>query len=104
VPAQPVERDKPPVGTNWVHEIKHDGYRLLVHRDGAEVVLFSRNGSNLSEQFPAIVAAALRLNAQRFLIDGEAVVLGPDGLSRSTNCAGVRAVGPRSFTRLICWS
>ena len=42
VPAQPVERDKPPPGADWVHEIKHDGYRLIVRRDGATVRLFTR--------------------------------------------------------------
>src|SRR5579864_1709733 len=82
VPAQPVERDKPPSGADWVHEIKHDGYRLLVHRDGADVRLLTRNGSNLAGRFPAIVAAALKLKAERFIIDGEAVVLGPDGLAQ----------------------
>src|ERR1700675_3536127 len=82
VPAQPVERSKPPAGSDWVHEIKHDGHRGLVHRDGVEVRLFSRNGSNLAGRFPAIVAAALKLRAERFIIDGEAVVLGPDGLSQ----------------------
>jgi hypothetical protein len=35
VPAQPVERDKPPTGAEWIHEIKHDGYRMIVRRDTA---------------------------------------------------------------------
>jgi ATP-dependent DNA ligase len=34
VPAQPVKASKPPSGTDWVHEIKHDGYRMIVRRDG----------------------------------------------------------------------
>jgi ATP-dependent DNA ligase len=34
VPAQPVKTPKPAVGTDWVHEIKHDGYRIIVRRDG----------------------------------------------------------------------
>jgi ATP-dependent DNA ligase len=42
-PAQPVLRLKPPAGTDWVHEIKHDGYRMIVHRDGPTVRLYSRN-------------------------------------------------------------
>ena len=37
VPAQPVERDKPPTRADWVHEIKHDGYRMLVRRDGEHI-------------------------------------------------------------------
>jgi ATP-dependent DNA ligase len=43
VPAQPVKASKPPVGTDWAHEIKHDGYRMIVHRDGPIVRLYSRN-------------------------------------------------------------
>jgi bifunctional non-homologous end joining protein LigD len=38
-----VEREKPPTGPGWVHEIKHDGYRLIVRRDGAMVRLWTRN-------------------------------------------------------------
>src|SRR6516165_11968182 len=37
VPAQPVEREKPPVGAEWVHEIKHDGYRMIVRKEGDNV-------------------------------------------------------------------
>jgi hypothetical protein len=51
-------------------------------QDGDAVRLFSRNGSNLASRFPAIMAAALKLKAERFIIDGEAVVPGPPGLSR----------------------
>ena len=58
VPAQPVERDKPPVGAGWDHEIKHDGIRLLVRRDGTSVRLFTRKGNDWSDRFPAISAAA----------------------------------------------
>jgi ATP-dependent DNA ligase len=35
-PAQPVKAPKPPVDTDWVHEIKHDGYQLIVRRDGPQ--------------------------------------------------------------------
>jgi ATP-dependent DNA ligase len=63
----------------WVHEIKHDGYRLLVRRDGARVRCFTRGGHDWADRFPAIVDAALRLNAQSFLIDGEAVIARDDG-------------------------
>src|SRR6266851_2483453 len=82
VPAQPVERDKPPPGADWVHEIKHDGYRLIVRRDGVTVRLFTRNAYDWTVRLPAIAAAAGRIKAKSFTIDGEAVVLGPDGLSR----------------------
>jgi bifunctional non-homologous end joining protein LigD len=82
VPAQPVERDKPPAGAGWAHEIKHDGYRLIVRKHGAAVRLFTRKGHDWSGRFPAISGAAERLKASTFTIDGEAVVVGPDGLSR----------------------
>src|SRR5262249_4431903 len=82
VPARPVLASKPPSGPDWVHEIKHDGYRLIVHRDGPTVRLYTRNANDLTARLQAIAAAAERIKAKSFTIDGEAVVLGPDGLSR----------------------
>jgi bifunctional non-homologous end joining protein LigD len=81
VPAQPVKAWKPPSGPDWVHEIKHDGYRIIVRRDGPTVRLYSRNGNNWTSRLSAIATAARRIKAKSFTIDGEAVVLGPDGLS-----------------------
>ena len=43
MPAQPVLASKPPSSADWVHEIKHDGYRMIVRRDGPTVRLYSRN-------------------------------------------------------------
>jgi hypothetical protein len=43
-PCIPILAHKPPAGPQWVHEIKHDGYRLLVRRDGERVRLFTRRG------------------------------------------------------------
>ena len=54
-----------------VQEIKHDGYRLLVHRDGSCVRCFTRNGHDWADRFPA--------KARSFLIDGEAVIARDDG-------------------------
>ena len=65
----------------WIHEIKHDGYRLIVQRDGKRVRLFTRNGHDWSDRFPRIVEAALRNRNSSFVIDGEAVLLGVDGRS-----------------------
>ena len=63
------------------HEIKHDGYRLIVQRDGKRVRLFTRNGHDWSGRFPLITEAALRNRNTSFVIDGEAVLLGVDGIS-----------------------
>jgi bifunctional non-homologous end joining protein LigD len=82
IPAQPVAASRPPTGVDWVHEIKHDGYRMMVRRDGPIVRLYSRNAYDWTARLPAIAAAADRIKAKSFTIDGEAVVLGPDGLSK----------------------
>src|SRR5258705_3705102 len=81
VPAQPVKASKPPSGPDWVHEIKHDGNRLIVRRDGPIVRLYTRNAYDWTARLPAIAAAAGRIKAKSFTIDGEAVVVGADGLS-----------------------
>jgi ATP-dependent DNA ligase len=81
VPAQPVQRDAPPSGADWVHEIKHDGYRMIVRRDGDSVRLYSRNAIDWTDRLPAIAKGAALLKARSFTIDGEAVVVGPNGLT-----------------------
>jgi len=76
----PTKGDTVPTGPDWIHEIKYDGYRLLVIRDGARVRLLSRSGLDWTKRFPWIAEAALQNRQTRFVIDGEAVVLG-DGIS-----------------------
>jgi bifunctional non-homologous end joining protein LigD len=78
-PCQPSKVARPPSGPLWVHEIKHDGYRLIVRRDGPRVRCFTCGGHDWASRFPAIVDAALRVKAQSFLIDGEAVIARDDG-------------------------
>jgi ATP-dependent DNA ligase len=68
-----------PAGPDWIHEIKHDGYRLIVQRDGNRVRLFTRGGYDWSDRFPLITEAAKRLSTPSFVIDGEAVWLDADG-------------------------
>ena len=80
-PCLPSKATRPPSGSLWVHEIKHDGYRLMVRRDGLRVRCFTRNGNNWADRFPSIVEAAARLEAHSFLIDGEVVSAGEDGMS-----------------------
>ncbi|MDN4988840.1 DNA ligase [Bradyrhizobium sp. WYCCWR 13022] len=70
-----------PVGPDWLHEIKYDGYRLRLERNGSQVRLITGNGHNWTDRFPWIVQAALRNREQQFIVDGEAVVLGVDGVS-----------------------
>jgi bifunctional non-homologous end joining protein LigD len=65
-----------------VHEIKHDGYRLIVRRDGEAVRPLTRRGHDWTDRYPAIAAAAGKLRARSFTMDGEAVVVGVDGVAR----------------------
>jgi bifunctional non-homologous end joining protein LigD len=80
-PCIPTRAVKPPAGRDWVHEIKHDGYRLQVRRVGDHVRLFTRRGYDSSSRYPAIAVTATLLRAKSFTLDGEAVVCGPDGVA-----------------------
>jgi bifunctional non-homologous end joining protein LigD len=80
-PCIPTVADRPPIGPGWCFEIKYDGYRLEVWRDGERVRLFTRRGFDWTERYPWIVQAARRLPVARFLIDGEVVVSGEDGVA-----------------------
>src|SRR5262245_61663580 len=79
-PCLPSPAAKPPAGAGWLHEIKHDGFRMLVRRDAGGVRLFTRNGHDWTGRFPLIARAALSLKAAWFLIDGEAVACDDNGL------------------------
>jgi ATP-dependent DNA ligase len=57
----------------WLHEIKHDGFRVIARKHGARVRLYSRPGNDLTDRFPLIVDALARLRSRSCIIDGEAV-------------------------------
>jgi bifunctional non-homologous end joining protein LigD len=80
-PCIPTRGTRVPNRPEWLHEIKHDGYRLIVQREGKRVRLFTRNGYDWSHRFPLIAEAALRNRQSSFVIAGEAVLLGVDGRS-----------------------
>lgn len=70
-----------PSGPEWFHEIKYDGYRLRLERDGNRVRLFTKGGHDWTERYPWIVESALRIRQKQFVLDGEAIVRGVDGYS-----------------------
>src|ERR671913_1822145 len=80
VPCQPTLASKVPVGDGWIHELKHDGFRILALKDGNTVRLWSRNGRDWSSQFVAITEAMRALPFKRVMLDGEAVAHCLDGL------------------------
>ena len=56
-PCLPSPADRPPSGANWIHEIKHDGYRLMARRDPVGIRLITRRGNDWSDRFPLVVEA-----------------------------------------------
>jgi bifunctional non-homologous end joining protein LigD len=78
-PCIPTQADRPPSGPGWVHEIKHDGYRIIARRDGAGVRLLTRNGHDFSERYPGVAAAVERLHCRSCVIDGEVTIVDEDG-------------------------
>jgi bifunctional non-homologous end joining protein LigD len=77
----PTRGIKVPDRPEWIHEVKYDGYRLRVERDGEHVRLITRSGYNWTKRYPWIVEAALTNRHKQFVLDGEAVILGVDGIS-----------------------
>ena len=80
-PCLPTNAPQPPSGSMWLHEIKHDGFRVIARKDSTRVKLYSRPGNDLTERFPLIVEPLSRLRARTCIIDGEAVVCGDDGIA-----------------------
>jgi bifunctional non-homologous end joining protein LigD len=80
-PCLPSAAECPPSGPEWVHEIKHDGYRLMARRDLVGIRLLTRKGHDWADHYPAIVEAVKALRARSCLIDGEAVVCDEHGLA-----------------------
>ena len=78
-PCLPTRAKVAPRGSVWIHEIKHDGYRLMVRRTPEGVRVRTRRGYDWTDRFPQIVEAANRLRATSFVLDGQGVILRPDG-------------------------
>jgi bifunctional non-homologous end joining protein LigD len=80
-PCLPHAADAPPAGPGWIHEIKHDGFRILAHRQGRAVRLVTRSGHDLAGRYPVIVDALRGLPVESCIVDGEAIVVDEEGLS-----------------------
>ena len=68
-----------PEGDDWIYELKFDGYRALIIKDKRRVEIRSRKNKVLTEMYPGIAAAGLRLNANQAVVDGEIVALDAKG-------------------------
>jgi bifunctional non-homologous end joining protein LigD len=80
-PCLPSPAKAPPSGPGWLHEIKHDGFRILARRDSAGVRLITRAGNDFSRRFPFTAMAVGKLPVRSCLIDGEAIVCDDNGLA-----------------------
>ena len=77
VPSAPVLKKSPPVGPEWLHEVKHDGWRSRLHRSPAGAFVLSRNGKDISGRF-AVIRNALR-NLPPCIVDAEIIGCDADG-------------------------
>jgi bifunctional non-homologous end joining protein LigD len=80
-PCVPRPAKLPPAGPGWIHEIKHDGFRIIAHRSGDRVQLVTRAGNNFASRFPLIAAAIAALPVRSCAVDGEAIVCDKGGLA-----------------------
>jgi bifunctional non-homologous end joining protein LigD len=77
-PCRPILANRLPDGPGWVHELKHDGYRLQIHVKDGRARLYTMNGNNWSDRYPRIIEAAAKIKGAAIL-DAEVVCLGDDG-------------------------
>ena len=80
-PCLPVPAKEPPIGPEWLIEIKHDGFRVIARKEGKRVRLYSRPGNDLTYRFALIAEALLQLRSRSCIIDGEAVACDDNGLA-----------------------
>jgi bifunctional non-homologous end joining protein LigD len=82
-PCLPTKVHTLPSGGLWLNEIKHDGFRIIARKTGAQVRLYSRPGNDLTRRFPLIVETLARLRSHSCIIDGEAVACDDNGVASS---------------------
>jgi bifunctional non-homologous end joining protein LigD len=80
-PCLPTKADTLPSGGLWIHEIKHDGFRVIARKNGPRVRLYSRPGNDLTDRFPLIVETLANLRTRSCIIDGEAVACDENGVA-----------------------
>jgi bifunctional non-homologous end joining protein LigD len=79
VPSAPVLRTEPPTGPEWLHEVKHDGWRAQLQLKDGKATVYGKNGGDLTRRFRAIAAAVERLPATSAIVDAELVACNADG-------------------------
>src|SRR3954454_13380882 len=77
----PSPAPKPPAGPNWIHEIKHDGFRLMARRDPVGIRLITRRGNDWTTRYALVAEALNHLKVRSCLIDGEVVCCDERGVA-----------------------
>jgi bifunctional non-homologous end joining protein LigD len=80
-PCLPTLADAVPSGPQWVHEIKHDGFRFICRRGRDDLRIYSRRGHDWTDRVPAIARALALLPVASVTIDGEGVACGANGVT-----------------------
>jgi len=102
LPCLPRSAKEPPSGPDWIHEIKHDGFRILARREASRVRLYTRNGYDFTARFPKIAATVETLPVRSCMLDGEAIVVDERGSRCSKRYAIGRTIMPPSYVPSIC--
>ena len=99
-----------PGGDGWQFEPKWDGFRTLVFRDGAEVLLQSRDEKPMNRYFPELIAPLAAGLPERCVVDGEIVIVGADGLDLEAlllrihpAASGVKLLAAQSPASFVAW-
>jgi bifunctional non-homologous end joining protein LigD len=79
-PCLPTLSKQQPAGPNWVYELNHDGYRLLVRKAGTDVRVYTKRGADFTDRCPHLVEAARKLRAVSALLDGEGIAYDQIGM------------------------
>jgi bifunctional non-homologous end joining protein LigD len=94
--------DKP----NWIHEIKHDGFRLMARREPVGIRLITRRGNDWTPRYPLMAEAVNHLEVRSCLIDGEVVCCDENGLAAFQLLRHRRRMSQRRHSSMpsTCWS
>jgi len=91
--------DNVPVGPDWIHEIKYDGYRTLARIDEGDVQLLTRTGRDWTEKYGPVSEALRKLDVKRALLDGEIAWIDDQG--RSDFQGLQQALSSRDYSRIV---
>jgi len=96
--------DQPPQGDEWLHEIKHDGYRTLVVVDSGDARAYTRTGLDWTKRYPGIVNAAAKLKCRSAIFDGEVIVRDERGVSDFDALMSARSIARLRLPLAGRWS